>query len=156
MNIGGGSFQTSSIGKSLFTIQTSFLDSLLPLFVDLISDPCNLTAMTSSPVDVSRLALTPPSANYRLLAPLCVKPSAQGQGVGSALLQYVSNIVDKDNETDPNDPVPIYLDASKAGQPVYLKAGYEYFPPGPEGKGTGREFPGMIRWGKVPVEKRRV
>lgn len=64
--------------------------------------------------------------------------------------------MDKDNETNPNNPVPIYLDASKAGQPVYLKAGYEYFPPGPEGKGTGREFPGMIRWGKVPVEKRRV
>ena len=46
-----------------------------------------------------------------------------------------------------DNPVPIYLDASKAGQPVYLKAGYEYF-----GE-RGREFPGMVRWsGTEPIK----
>ena len=82
------------------------------------------------------------STIHRLLAPLGIKPSAQGQGVGSRLLEYVNKIVDSSDS-----PVPIYLDASKAGQPVYLKAGYEYF------GDRSREFPGMVRWsGTEPIK----
>jgi GNAT superfamily N-acetyltransferase len=73
-----------------------------------------------------------------------VKPSAQGQGVGTALLQHVINIVDTEN---PTNPTPIYLDASKAGQPVYLKAGYEYF------GDKERDYPAMVRWGRGRAER---
>lgn len=78
------------------------------------------------------------SARHRLLAPLCVKPSAQGRGVGTSLLRHLNDLVDASSPA-----VPVYLDASKAGQPVYLKEGFEYF--GEE----GRPFPGMVRWGKA-------
>jgi GNAT superfamily N-acetyltransferase len=74
-----------------------------------------------------------------------VKPSAQGQGVGTALLQHVNSLVDTDNT--PAGPSPIYLDASKAGQQLYLKMGYEFY------GDRARDFPGMIRWGKCKMPR---
>ncbi|GAA5932707.1 uncharacterized protein JCM15063_002182 [Sporobolomyces koalae] len=68
------------------------------------------------------------------LVPLWVKNEYQGQGIGRQLL------IEKINECEQaSATVPIYLEASKDGKPLYEKLGFEQF-----GESYYKE---MIRWG---------
>jgi hypothetical protein len=55
---------------------------------------------------------------FWLLEILCVDPAAQGLGVGKALLAWGFERADRDR-------LPIYLEATKAGKPVYERAHFE-------------------------------
>lgn len=56
----------------------------------------------------------------RFLSILLVDPKAQGRGVGGKLLAWGMREAD---EADP--PLPVYLEASPAGQPIYAAKGFE-------------------------------
>jgi hypothetical protein len=78
---------------------------------------------------------------FWLLEILCVDPAAQGLGVGKALLAWGFERADRDR-------LPIYLEATKAGKPVYERAHFEtvgdiVFPGGQVG--TELSLPAMER-----------
>lgn len=58
--------------------------------------------------------------NARYLSFLIIDPKAQGKGIGSALLQW-----GLDQADSANPPLPVVLESSPAGRPVYEKRGFE-------------------------------
>lgn len=73
------------------------------------------------------------SVPHLYLAPLWVHPQYQGRGIGAKLLQQQIDLADKSGDA-------MYLEASRAGQPVYERRGFVV-----EGKSEG--YPEMVRWG---------
>ncbi|BGP13676.1 hypothetical protein JCM10213_002245 [Rhodosporidiobolus nylandii] len=69
------------------------------------------------------------------IAPIWIIPEYQGQGIGRKLMQQVIDLADQHTPSQ-----PIFLEASKDGQPMYEKLGFVV-----EG---GSEYVEMVRWGK--------
>ena len=78
-----------------------------------------------------------------------VDPEAQGKGVGKALLKWGTS---QSDASEP--PLPCYLEASEAGQPVYESIGFQkmdlcmMYEADEEGKkieGTEYRWPTMLR-----------
>jgi hypothetical protein len=90
--------------------------------------------------DAYRQSILPPGLSHYCIAPLCVSPSHQNRSIGSALLSHLTQIADEKS-------LPIYLDASKAGEGLYRKKGWICW------GDAGREFAPMVRWGKAEVPK---
>lgn len=57
---------------------------------------------------------------YRYLSFLFIDPTAQGKGVGSALLAWG---LDQADSAKP--PLPVVLESSPVGRPVYERRGFE-------------------------------
>ncbi|KAL8293426.1 hypothetical protein RQP46_000127 [Phenoliferia psychrophenolica] len=75
-----------------------------------------------------------------LLAPLWVKPEYQGKGIGGKLLQQWLDKADEEGYA-------LYLEASRAGQPVYAKRGFVV-------EGKSEAYPEMVRWAKDVRERK--
>ena len=77
---------------------------------------------------------------HLLLAPLWVKPEYQSRGIGSKLLQQMLDRADEDGDA-------LYLEASRAGQPLYERRGFVIV-------GKSEAYPEMVRWNKEVRERK--
>ncbi|KAL8276596.1 hypothetical protein RQP46_011019 [Phenoliferia psychrophenolica] len=92
-----------------------------------------------SSFDKARAEIMGNTPHY-LLAPLWVKPEYQKQGAAALLLQQMIDRADADGDA-------IYLEASRAGQPVYEKRGFVV-------EGKSEAYPEMVRWTKEVRERK--
>lgn len=92
-------------------------------YPDLATDP----AAPASQIEPPEPAVSCDSFIY--LHILCVSVAAQGLGIGGHFLRHLSDISRRLTDfTQPREAVPVYLESSRAGVPVYNRRGFTTLP----------------------------